>query len=242
MKLDARLTLFMTLVGVFLTSLIIANVIAGKVAGIPAGAGYELPMSVGEVAFPLTFVLTDILNEFYGRKVVRRVTLLGLAMTALAFVLIHVADLLPWISDAHSPGWQGVPVAGWESVFTGATQIQIASMAAFLLGQFLDISVFFAIKRVTGNRFLWLRATGSTVISQLIDTITVTLLGFIALPMAVKIDMIRTAYLVKLAVAIGMTPVIYALHALIERRWGLEPVPLEVPSGDIGGKDEPGAA
>ena len=226
MKLDARLTLFVTLVGVFLTALIVANLIAGKVAGLVLG-GHELPMSVGEVAFPLTFVLTDILNEFYGRKVVRRVTLLGLAMTGLAFAMLHAADALPWMHGAHAADWKGLPPSAWESVFTGATQIQIASMAAFLLGQLLDISLFFSIKKATGDRFLWLRATGSTAFSQMVDTIVVTMLGFSALSMDVKWDMIRTAYLVKLAIAIGLTPLIYALHAMIERAWGLKPVPLE---------------
>lgn len=241
MKLDARLTLFMTLVGVFLTSLILGNLIAGKVAGIELG-GYELVMSVGGIPFPLTFVLTDILNEFYGRKVVRRVTFLGFAMTGLAFLMIHLAAALPWMTGAHGPDWKGLPPSAWGSVFTGATQIQIASMIAYLAGQLLDISLFFAIKRWTGNRFLWLRATGSTLISQGIDTVLVTLIGFWSLPGDVLADMIRTAYLVKIVVAIAMTPLIYALHALIERAWGLAPVPLEVPSGDVGGRDEPGRA
>jgi len=241
MKLDARLTLFMTLVGVFLTALIVANLIAGKVAGV-ALDGTVLPMSVGEVAFPLTFVLTDILNEFYGRAVVRRVTLLGLAMTGLAFAMLHAADALPWMPGAHDPGWTGLPPTAWESVFTGATQIQIASMAAFLLGQLLDISVFYAVKKATGNRFLWLRATGSTVVSQAVDTIVVTMLGFSALSTSVQWDMIRTAYLVKIAIAIGLTPLIYLLHAMIERRWGLEPVPVVVTAADVGGSDEPGRA
>jgi uncharacterized integral membrane protein (TIGR00697 family) len=224
MKLDARMTLFLTLVGVFLTSLLLGNLIAGKVTGIPVG-GSELAMSVGGIPFPLTFVLTDILNEFYGRRVVRQVTFLGFAMTALAFLLLHLAAAMPWLSGADQPDWQGLPPSAWNAVFTGATQIQIASMIAYLTSQLLDISVFFAIKRWTGNRFLWLRATGSTLISQWIDTILVTVIGFSAgLPTETVIEMILTAYVVKLAVAIGMTPVIYALHALIERRLGLEPL------------------
>jgi uncharacterized integral membrane protein (TIGR00697 family) len=225
MKLDARLTLFMTLVGVFLTSLLLGNLIAGKVTGIPLG-GAELAMSVGGIPFPLTFVLTDILNEFYGKRVVRRVTFLGFAMTAMAFVMIHVAAAMPWLSGADQPDWKGLPPSAWNSVFTGATQIQIASMIAYLTSQLLDISVFFAIKRWTGNRLLWLRATGSTVISQGIDTVLVTVIGFGGtMSNDVLLEMIGTAYLVKLAVAIGMTPVIYALHALIERTWGMKPVP-----------------
>ena len=226
MKLDARLTLFLTLVGVFLTSLLLGNLIAGKVAGVELG-GHEFAMSVGGIPFPLTFVLTDILNEFYGRRVVRRVTFLGFAMTALAFLMLHVAAAMAWLEAAHRPEWQGLPPHAWDAVFTGATQIQIASMVAYLVGQLLDISVFFAIKRWTGNRFLWLRATGSTLISQLIDTVLVTAIGFAALPNEVIFEMIRTAYLVKVVTAIAMTPVIYALHAVIERVWKLPP------SGDL---------
>lgn len=238
MKLDARLTLFMTLVGVFLTSLLLGNLIAGKVTGIPLG-GAELAMSVGGIPFPLTFVLTDILNEFYGKKVVRRVTFLGFAMTALAFLMIHAAAAMPWVSDADGENWKGLPPSSWNAVFTGATQIQIASMIAYLTSQLLDISLFFAIKRWTGNRFLWLRATGSTVISQLIDTILVTVIGFGgAMSTDMLIEMIGTAYMIKLAVAVGMTPVIYALHALIERTWGLTPVPVS----ETGGGDGPPSA
>jgi len=236
MKLDARMTLFMTLVGVFLTSLLLGNLIAGKLIGLPVG-GAELAMSVGGIPFPLTFVLTDILNEFYGKRVVRRVTFLGFAMTGMAFVLIYVAAMLPWLSDAEGPGWKGLPPTAWNSVFTGATQIQIASMIAYLTGQLLDISIFFAIKRWTGDRLLWLRATGSTAISQLIDTILVTVIGFGgALSSDTVVEMIGTGYLVKLVVAIAMTPLIYALHALIERQWGLQPVKLsEADGGDVSG-------
>lgn len=226
MRLDARIMLFLTLVGVFLTSLLLGNLIAGKVAGFSV-AGHDVSMSAGAIPFPLTFILTDILNEFYGRRVVRRVTFLGFAMTALAFLMLLVAAALPWMPAAHEPGWQGLPPSAWNSVFTGATQIQIASMVAYLVGQLLDISLFFAIKKWTGDRALWLRATGSTLVSQLIDSTLVTMIGFSALPMAVQLDMIQAGYLIKVVSAIALTPVLYGLHALIERTWGIEPVPLE---------------
>jgi uncharacterized integral membrane protein (TIGR00697 family) len=225
-RLDARIMLFLTLVGVFLTSLLLGNLIAGKVAGFSV-AGHDVSMSAGAIPFPLTFILTDILNEFYGRRVVRRVTFLGFAMTALAFLMLLVAAALPWMPAAHEPGWQGLPPSAWNSVFTGATQIQIASMVAYLVGQLLDISLFFAIKKWTGDRALWLRATGSTLVSQLIDSTLVTMIGFSALPMAVQLDMIQAGYLIKVVSAIALTPVLYGLHALIERTWGIEPVPLE---------------
>ncbi len=228
MKLDARLTLFLTLVGVFLTSLLIGNVIAGKLTYLPLWNDY--PLSVGAIPFPLTFILTDILNEFYGRKVVRRVTLLGFAMTGLAFAMINVATAVAWYPPATQPGWGGLTPGPFDAVFASATRIQIASMIAFLVAQLIDIGVFFLIKRMTGNRMLWLRATGSTAISQLIDTALVGFIGFGGLmPTSQLIDLLITAYLLKLAIAVALTPVIYALHAGIERWWNLTPVPLEAP-------------
>ena len=233
MKLDARLTLFMTLVSVFVMSLLLGNLIAGKLTYIPF-AGEDRGLSVGEIPFPLTFILTDILNEFYGRKVVRRVTIIGVSMTALAFLMINLAVALPWHPEVAKGEWPGQ----FNAVFASATRIQIASMAAFVTAQFIDITVFFFIKRATGNRMLWLRATGSTAVSQLVDTIVVGTIGFYGvIPDDLLVEIIITAYLLKLAIAVLMTPVIYALHSLIERVWHLEPVPLEVKGGDVGGSD-----
>src|SRR5699024_1404088 len=98
----------------------------------------------------------------------------------------------------------------------------------FLVGNFVDISVFFALKRLTGNRFLWLRATGSTAVSQLIDTVVVTAIAFgNKIDMDTYLSMVITSYIIKLACAIGVTPIIYGLHALVERRFGIEPAPMD---------------
>jgi hypothetical protein len=227
MKLDARLTLFMTLVGVFLTSLLLGNLIAGKVMVIPVFG--DRAISAGEIPFPLVFVLTDVLNEFYGRQVVRRVTLIGLAMTGLAFVMIKVAVAVPSAKYGLQP-------EQFDAVFASATRIQFASMVAFMTSQLIDITVFFFIKRATGNRMLWLRATGSTAISQAVDTTLVGVIGWGGVVSnAVLFDLLLNAYLMKLAIAVLLTPVIYAVHALIERVWKLAPVPLEVRGADVGG-------
>jgi queuosine precursor transporter len=231
MKLDARLTLFMTLVGVFLTSLLLGNLIAGKVMVIPVPFVGDRTISAGEIPFPLVFVLTDILNEFYGRKVVRRVTLIGLAMTALAFVMIKIAVAAPSAAFGLQP-------AQFDAVFASAARIQVASMVAFMVSQLIDITVFFFIKRATGNRMLWLRATGSTAISQAIDTTLVGVIGWGGVVSnSALFDLLLNAYLLKLGFAVLMTPVIYALHAAIERWWNLAPVPLEVAGADVGGTD-----
>lgn len=230
MKLDARLTLFMTLVGVFLTSLLLGNLIAGKVMVIWVPVFGDRTISAGEIPFPVVFLLTDILNEFYGRQVVRRVTLIGLAMTGLAFVMIKLAVAAPGAPFGLQP-------AQFDAVFASATRIQVASMVAFMVSQLIDITMFFFIKRATGNRMLWLRATGSTAVSQAIDTTLVGVIGWGGMvPNSVLFDLLVNAYLLKLGIAVLLTPVIYALHELIERVWHLEPVPLEVKGGDVGGQ------
>jgi hypothetical protein len=239
MKLDARLMLFMTLVATFLTCLLVGNLIGGKLTHVHL-LGREWVISVGEIPFPLTFVLTDILNEFYGRKVARRVTLLGAGAIGLAILIIQLANAAPWLPAAHEPGWADsgnmTPFA-FDNVFMSAVTIQAASLTAFLIANYVDISVFFLVKKLTGQRLLWLRATGSTAISQLVDTIVVVSIAFGSkLPSHVLVDIIITSYIVKVTVAVLVTPVIYALHGLLERAWHLHPLPAEVAGGDVGGK------
>jgi len=227
-KLDARLSLFMTLVAVFMTCLIVGDLIGGKLTVIHV-FGREWPFSVGQLAFPVTFILTDILNEFYGRTVVRRVTFLAFFMVGLAVAIIAIAGQLPWWGVTLGKDWDGVTPHEFDIVFSQAMWIQLSSMAAFLIGNLVDISVFFLIKRATGNRMLWLRSTGSTAVSQLIDTVIINALvwgskvtfdGYVAL--------VFGSYVIKLAAAIGVTPVIYALHGLIERWFHIEPAPADV--------------
>lgn len=239
MKLDARMTMFMTLVGVFLTCLIVGNLIGGKLTEVHL-FGRTWIISVGEIPFPLTFILTDLINEFYGRKTARRVTLLGFAMIGLTVLIIQVADRVPF-----SPA-SAVTPASFANVFSSALTIQIASMVAFLTAQYVDIGVFFLIKKATGDRLLWLRATGSTAVSQLIDTIVIISIAFgcsfggafpfihrSAMPLDVITTIIVTSYVVKVTVAVLVTPVIYGLHELIEKVWHLHPLPAEVAAGDL---------
>jgi queuosine precursor transporter len=238
-KLDARLSLFITLVAVFMTCLVVGDIIGGKLTSFEL-FGREWVFSVGQLAFPVTFILTDILNEFYGRKVVRRITFLAFFMVGLTFVIIYLAAAMPWASFTLTSEWTGVAPREFEIVFTQATKIQLASMVAFLIGNLTDISVFFLIKRLTGNRMLWLRATGSTAVSQLIDTIIISgiiWLGQVSFETYVTIVM--TSYVIKLGAAIVVTPAIYGLHELIEMHYGIPPAPPEVASADIAGPSKP---
>jgi queuosine precursor transporter len=246
-KLDARLNLFIALVAVFITCLIVGDMIGGKLTSFHL-FGREWIFSVGQIAFPVTFILTDILNEFYGRKVVRRITFLAFFMVGLTFCIIYIAASLRWAPFTLDPSWKGVTPSSFEVVFTQATNIQIASMFAFLIGNLVDITVFFFLKKATGNRFLWLRATGSTAVSQLIDTIVIS--GIIWFGVGLRfgwppvfvdpkvtfaqyVTIVMTSYLIKLAAAIGVTPIIYGLHEVIEKKYKIPPAPPDVASADI---------
>lgn len=227
------MSLFVTLVAIFMTCLVVGDLIGGKLTVVHL-FGREWVFSAGQLAFPVTFILTDILNEFYGRKVARRITVLAFFMVGLTLSIIALANLLPWWGATEKPDWTGVTPKVFDIVFSQAMWIQLSSMVAFLIGNFVDISVFFVLKKATGNRLLWLRSTGSTVVSQLIDTVVIN-----ALVWGPKVDidgyiaLVLGSYAVKVVVAIGVTPIIYGLHGVIERWFGIEPAPPEVASADI---------
>jgi len=239
--------LFMTLVGVFLTCLLVGNLIGGKLTFLHL-FGRDWVISAGEIPFPLTFIITDLINEFYGRRTARRVTLLAFAMVGLAVLIIQIANQAAWFPPAYGPDWGKTNMTpfAFENVFMNAVTIQLASMVAFLTAQYVDIGAFFLIKKATGDRFLWLRATGSTALSQLIDTIVIVTLAFgitvslspfhvgrSAMPLDTLISIITTSYLVKVTVAILVTPLIYGAHGMLERVWKLKPLPADVAAGDL---------
>ncbi len=227
MKFDARTKLFITLVAISITCLITGNLIGGKLTSVHL-FGREWVFAVGLLSFPITFVLTDILSEFYGRSAVRWVTVIAFFMVGLSLIVATAAGDMPWASFTQTSDWKGVTQTQFDPVFTQATWIQISSMTAFLLGSLIDISVFFLLKRLTGNRMLWLRATGSTAISQLMDTLVIQGMAFgDQLTLGEYFNVVSTSYLIKLVVAIGITPLLYALHELIERKLKIPPAPLE---------------
>lgn len=221
--LSVRELLLLYIACVFVTCLLLGNLIAAKVASSTIG-GYSFMISMGEIPFPITFILTDLLNEYYGKQVARRVTMIGFFMTALAFILVSAATYVPWAPVAFDATWQGVKPAAYDQVFASTPHFQLASMAAYLSAQFIDIGVFHALRRITNEKHLWLRATGSTVVSQLVDTIVVIFIAFGgAMSMGKIVSMIVSSYIVKVTVAIAMTPLIYALHSFIDRRYQVLP-------------------
>ena len=226
LKLDARLKLFLFLVGGFVTTFIVGDLIGGKLYATEF-AGVEFVISVGMIPFPVTFLLTDLINEFYGHKMARTVTMVGFFMAVLTVSLLYIASVVP-----YAP-FSAITQQSYENVFLGSFRIFAASLAAYLIAQFTDIGVFRLIKKSTQNRRLWLRATGSTAVSQLIDTCVIQTLAWVGTDTQPHIpNIILTSYAVKLLVAIALTPLIYAGHALVERRFGIAPVVLG-PDGEM---------
>lgn len=224
MNLDTRTRLFIVLAGIFSTSLIVGDIIGGKLIQVGA-LGQVFTLTVGMIPFPITFLLTDVLNEFYGKQAARFVTLTGFGLAILAYVFIFVAGAIPIAPMAEAADWTGVNEAAFQNVFLGSQRMILASLTAYIVAQFVDIYVFHKLKQLTQDRALWLRATGSTAISQAVDTVTISivawwgLLGFDDI-----VAIMVSSYTLKLMIAVGLTPFVYLMHALVERGLGIEPM------------------
>jgi len=206
----------------FLTNAIVAEMIGGKLIFVGDTAWRLGPfgpfaMSVGVIPWPVVFVTTDLVNEYFGRRGVRRLTFLAAAMIAYAFIVLTLTMQVP------ATPFSGVDDASYAKVFGQSRWIIVGSLAAFLVSQLVDVLVFHALRRRTGKTLLWLRATGSTVVSQAIDSIIVLWIG-LAVPLHWTPTQFANVaipnYLVKLAIAVAMTPVVYLGHWLVEKYLG----------------------
>jgi uncharacterized integral membrane protein (TIGR00697 family) len=233
-NMKAEHKLYIVLAAVFVSCLLLGDIIGGKTIPTFRIAGHDLgPISVGIIPFPVTFLLTDVVNDFYGRRGARFLTLLGFAMALLAYALLQITTRLP----AHESTYFTQPE--YAKIFGGSAQLFVASMIAYLIGQFLDIQVFQFWKALTRSRHLWLRATGSTLLSQIVDTVIINLVfwlwtassdpnSFLGMMSSSEryswiFAKIGREYMIKLLVAILLTPVVYAIHGGIVRWLGIKP-------------------
>ena len=241
---DKRNTLFLILGGIFITNAILAELIGVKIFSLEAilglapaqislfnGFTLDFNLTAGALIWPVVFISTDIINEYFGKQGVRKVTLLASVLIAYAFVVIFVVTRLApaqfWL-DVNSVDPEGNAFDinfAFNTVFTQGMGIIIGSLTAFLLSQFLDVYIFQKLRKLTGSKMLWLRATGSTLISQLLDSFVVLFIAFyifgkwsIAQVLAVGI----INYMYKFTVAIVLTPLLYAAHYLIDGYLGKE--------------------
>ena len=167
----------------------------------------------------MVFIATDLINEYFGREGVKRLTFMTIGLIVYAFVVLFLAMQVP--AASFSP----VTDAQFQGVFGQSLWIIVGSVIAFALSQLVDVFIFWLVRHKTGGRYLWMRATGSTVISQLIDSIVIIAIAF-WLPGKIKASEFLTVaasnYSFKLIVALSVTPLLYAGHAAIDRYLGAE--------------------
>lgn len=185
-------------------------------------------MSAGVLTWPLIFIMTDIINEYFGIRQVRFLSILTAILISYAFIVVGAAmHLTPsgfWVNQNIN----GTPVnmnAAFAGIFGQGMWIIVGSVTAFLVGQIADVLIFHRIKKITGEKALWLRATGSTLISQFIDSFVVIFIAFYLNPqyqwsfkMVMAIGLVGYTY--KFVVAILMTPVLYIVHSIIDNYLG----------------------
>jgi len=223
LDLSGRQRVYVYLCAVFLTALLIGDTIGSKLFYVSIPLGFttlKATLSVGVIWFPITFLLTDVINEFYGSNGARFVTFVGFWMAIAAFFIILCARKIP--AADISP----VKQDAFDNVLGNANRIFVASLIAYVVGQLIDIAVFQFAKRLTQSRHIWLRSTGSTLISQLIDTCVVTTIAFSSKLTASELrNTLVSQYTIKVLFAIGLTPVIYAMHGMLHRRLHIEEEP-----------------
>ena len=162
----------------------------------------------------IVFVSTDLINEYFGQKGVRKLSILTACLIAYTFIVLFFAMKIP------STGISTVSTKQFNAVFGQSQLIIIGSIVAFLVSQLIDVNIFHYFKRKTGEKKIWLRSTGSTVISQLFDSFIVVGIAFwIPGIMDTKTFFLSamTGYTVKLCIAVLMTPMIYIGHNLIDK-------------------------
>jgi len=209
-----RDVVFLVLAGVFVTNAVLGELTGGKLF-----AFGPFTMSIGVIPWPVVFLTTDLINEYFGRDGVRKLTFVTIALIVYAFVVLFVAIQVP--AASFSP----VTDEQFRAVFGQSLWIIVGSVTAFAISQLIDVVVFWFVRHKTGEKLLWLRATGSTAISQLIDSFVIIGIAF-WLPGKVKTDefliVAATNYSYKFLIAVSLTPFIYMGHAVIDRFLGTE--------------------
>jgi uncharacterized integral membrane protein (TIGR00697 family) len=221
--------LYLVLSGIFLVNALLAEIIGVKIFSVEKTFGLTGSLSAGVLVWPVVFIGTDVINEYFGRKGVLRITWLTVGLILYAFlVILGTTKLAPaafWL-DLNKTDAQGRPFDiefAYQSIFRQGLGIIVGSLTAFVIGQVLDASVFQAFRRVTGSRFIWLRATGSTLISQLVDSFVVLYVAFHVFgnwPLAQVLSVATFNYWYKCAAAVLLTPLLYLAHYLIDRYLG----------------------
>lgn len=233
-----RNNLYLILGFFFLTNAIVAEFIGTKIFSLEKSIGikplnlsllgdtFNLDMTAGVLLWPFVFILTDIINEYFGPKGVRKLSYITVIMLVYSFIMVRITMELEgadfWLFSSKNLGISNMKNA-FNSVFGQGLMIILGSLVAFLIGQIVDAFVFAQIKKKSQDRFIWLRATGSTVISQFIDSYIVLVVAFYlggnySLKWVLQVGTINYAY--KLLMAVLLLPLLYLIHHVIDKYLG----------------------
>lgn len=238
---DKPTKLFISIAAFFVANALIAECIGGKIFSLekifgwkPADmtifgqTGLSFNLTCGVLLWPLEFVITDIVNEYYGPKAVKRISYTAVVLISYAFIMFYAAMEIPpadfWIGSREAEGIPNMQDA-FGGIFGQGMWIILGSLIAFLVSQIVDVTVFHKIKKRTGQKWVWLRATGSTFVSQLVDSFIVLFIAFKigngwSWKLVLAICVVN--YLYKFTMAIILTPVIYLAEKQIDHYLGEE--------------------
>ena len=201
---------YIILAGIFITNAIVAELTGGKLIQIG-----PFIMSIGILPWPIVFITTDIINEHFGREGVKKLSFITAGLIAYCILILFIGTKIPAFVTGET-----VNDEQFYAVFGQGLFIMVASIIAFLVSQLIDVSIFWFLRNKTGKKMIWLRSTGSTVISQLIDSFIVSGIAFWMtgkITTSQYLNMSFTGYTFKLILAVVLTPLIYLGHYLIEK-------------------------
>jgi uncharacterized integral membrane protein (TIGR00697 family) len=238
---DKRTNLFVILSGIFIANALVAE-FAGvkifsveKLIGIPPlhlkfpVESFGINLSVGVLIWPLVFIFSDIVNEYFGKNGVRKMSFLAAILIGYSFIIVFLGTQLPpapfWLEN-NSTDPSGNPFNvnyAYHAIFRQGMGIIVGSISAFLFSQMVDAYSFQYIKKITGSKKLWLRATGSTIISQFFDSFIILIIAFYIWgnwSFGEVISVGISQYIYKVILAIILTPFLYIIHYIID--WYLD--------------------
>jgi queuosine precursor transporter len=245
---DKKTNLFIILSGIFLTNALLAEMMGIKIFSLEATLGFnpariqllddwilDFNLTAGVVLWPVVFITTDIINEYFGKQGVKKISYLTIIFISFAFIVIAAVSYLEpaqfWLDiNSKDPSGQYFDMDyAYNKVLLQGSYIIVGSLVAFLVGQLLDVFVFHKLRKITGNKMLWVRATGSTLVSQLVDSFVVLFIAFYFLAPAnsqwtvaqvISVGIIN--YIYKFVVALVLTPLLYIAHYVIDNYLGKE--------------------
>ncbi len=238
---DKSSKLFVAITAFFVSNALIAECIGSKIFSLEklfgiqpvnitflGQSGLSFNLTCGVLLWPLEFIITDIVNEYYGVKAVRRISYIAVALISYAFLMFYLSIHLPaadfWVPSKKDSGISNMQTA-YNVIFGQGLWIILGSLTAFLFSQIIDVTVFHRIKKITGHKYIWLRSTGSTLVSQLIDSFIVLIIAFKfgstwTWPQVIAVGILNYTY--KAVVAIVLTPLIYFAEGKIDTYLGKE--------------------